>query len=160
MSSENIDDALARLRAEFPGRFARAETEPSWRKENAKLLGKKGERTALLKQLGSVAPEARKAIGEKVNLLKQEVERGFEERLHALANQKREAELKAQPFDLTLPGRVPAPLGHKHPISLVREEVVEIFRGMGFAVHDGPDVEYEANNFTKLGFPPDHPATD
>jgi phenylalanyl-tRNA synthetase alpha chain len=160
MSSENIDDALARLRAEFPGRFARAETEQSLREENAKLLGKKGELTGLLKQLGSVAPEARKAIGEKVNLLKQEVERGFEERLRALAQQKRDAELKAQPFDLTLPGRAPAPLGHKHPISLVREEVIEIFRGMGFAVHDGPDVELEENNFTKLGFPPDHPATD
>ena len=160
MSSETIDAALARLRADFPARFAAAQTEPALREENAKLLGKKGELTGLLKQLGSVAPEARKAIGEKVNLLKQEVEKAFEARLTALSRAKREAELNARPFDLTLPGRSPAPLGHKHPISLVREEVIQIFRGMGFAVHDGPDVEHEANNFTKLGFPPDHPATD
>jgi phenylalanyl-tRNA synthetase alpha chain len=160
MSSETIDAALARLRADYPTRFAQAEAEPALREENAKLLGKKGELTGLLKQLGSVPPEARKAIGEKVNLLKQEVEQAFEARLQALSRAKREAELSARPFDLTLPGRPPAPLGHKHPISIVREEVVEIFRGMGFAVHDGPDVEHEANNFTKLGFPPDHPATD
>jgi phenylalanyl-tRNA synthetase alpha chain len=158
--TESIDDALARLRAEYPERFLAASTEQSLREENAKLLGKKGALTALLKQLGAAAPEQRKALGEKVNLLKQEVENGFNARLAQLAGQKRSAELNARPFDLTLPGRSPAPLGHRHPISIVREEVTEIFRGMGFAVHDGPDVELEANNFTKLGFPPDHPATD
>jgi phenylalanyl-tRNA synthetase alpha chain len=158
--SESIDEALARLRAEFPARFAQADTEQVLREENAKLLGKSGALTALLKQLGKAAPEARRELGQKVNQLKQEVEKGFDARLTALAQQKRDAELNARPFDLTLPGRVPAQLGHKHPISLVREEVIEIFRGLGFAVHDGPDIEHEANNFTKLGFPPDHPATD
>ena len=156
----SIDEALAQLRAEYPARFARAETEQVLREENAKLLGKSGQLTALLKQLGKAAPEERRALGQKVNQLKQEVELAFDARLGVLAEQKRSAELNAQPFDLTLPGRVPAQLGHKHPISLVREEVIEIFRGLGFAVHDGPDIEHEANNFTKLGFPPDHPATD
>jgi phenylalanyl-tRNA synthetase alpha chain len=158
--SESIDEALALLRAEYPARFARAETEQVLREENAKLLGKSGQLTALLKQLGKAAPEQRRELGQKVNQLKQEVERAFEARLGLLAEHKRSAELNARPFDLTLPGRIPAQLGHKHPISLVREEVVEIFRGLGFAVHDGPDIEHEANNFTKLGFPPDHPATD
>ena len=158
--TDSLDAALARLRNDYPVRFKQAQTEPSLREENAKLLGKKGELTGLLKQLGAVPPEQRRALGEKVNLLKQEVERAFDARLGELAQQKRQAELHARPFDLSLPGRAPAPLGHKHPISIVREEVVEIFRGMGFAVHDGPDVELEANNFTKLGFPPDHPATD
>jgi phenylalanyl-tRNA synthetase alpha chain len=156
----SIDEALAQLRAEYPARFARAETEQVLREENAKLLGKSGQLTALLKQLGKAAPEQRRELGQKVNQLKQEVELAFDARLGVLAEQKRSAELNARPFDLTLPGRVPAQLGHKHPISLVREEVIEIFRGLGFAVHDGPDVEHEANNFTKLGFPPDHPATD
>lgn len=158
--SESIDEALAQLRAEYPARFARAETEQVLREENAKLLGKSGQLTALLKQLGKAAPEQRRALGQKVNQLKQEVELAFDARLGVLAEHKRAAELSARPFDLTLPGRVPAQLGHKHPISLVREEVIEIFRGLGFAVHDGPDIEHEANNFTKLGFPPDHPATD
>jgi phenylalanyl-tRNA synthetase alpha chain len=160
MSADSLDQALAGLRADFPARFAAAETEQSLREENAKLMGKKGALTGLLKQLGSVPAQERRAFGEKVNLLKQEVEACFDMRLGELAQRKRQAELNAQPFDLTLPGRVPTPLGHRHPISIVREEVIEIFRGMGFAVHDGPDVELEANNFTKLGFPPDHPATD
>src|SRR5262249_24110890 len=137
-----------------------AATEQALRDENARILGKKGELTAILRQMREVAPEARKAIGEKVNVLKQDVETLFQKRLGALARAKREAELNARPFDMTLAWREPAPLGHKHPISIVREELVEIFRGMGFAVHDGPDVELEENNFTKLGFPPDHPATD
>ncbi len=156
----NIDAALATLRAQFPARFNAAESEPSLREENAKLLGKKGELTAILKQLGAVAPEARKAIGERVNALKTEVEAAFQTRLATIEAAKRDAELNARPFDLTLPGRLAAPIGHAHPISIVRDEIVDIFARLGFQVHDGPEIELEDYNFTKLGFPPDHPATD
>ena len=156
----SIDRALADLRTTFLPRFRAAETEQALRDENAKILGKKGELTAILSQLGKAPPDARKSIGEKVNALKQEVEAGFKECLDALKHKKRAAELSAPPFDLTLPGRVPVERGHKHPIAIVREEVVGVFRQLGFAVFDGPDVEKEENNFTLLGFPPDHPATD
>ncbi|CAN5757088.1 phenylalanine--tRNA ligase subunit alpha [soil metagenome] len=158
--STAIDQALADLRAAFLPRFRAATTEQALRDENAKILGKKGELTAILKLLGKAPPDSRKAIGEKVNALKSEVETGFETCLRDLRRQEREAELSAPPFDLTLPGRDPAPPGHKHPIAIVREEVVAVFRQLGFAVFDGPDVEHEENNFTMLGFPPDHPATD
>jgi phenylalanyl-tRNA synthetase alpha chain len=158
-ATSSIDSALSKLRAEFPARFDAAATEQALRDENAKILGKKGELTAILKQMGQVPGDARKLIGEKVNALKQEVEKSFEARLAAIAKEARDADLNARPFDLTLPGRA-VPLGHKHPLSIVREEVIDIFRGLGFAVHDGPEVELEENNFTKLGFPPDHPATD
>ena len=165
MGAENdpslaIDQALADLRAAFLPRFRGATSEQALRDENAKILGKKGELTAILAMLGKAAPESRKAIGQKVNALKQEVERGFEGCLEELRAKAREAELSAPPFDLTLPGREPVAAGHKHPISIVREEVIALFRQLGFAVFDGPDVEHESNNFTKLGFPPDHPATD
>ncbi len=155
-----IDRELAALRGAFLPRFRAAATEQALRDENAKILGKKGELTAILKQLGKAPPDARKAIGEKVNALKQEVESGFDACLRELKKKEREAELSALPFDLTLPGRVPAQAGHAHPISIVREEVVGVFRQLGFAVFDGPEIEHEANNFTLLGFPPDHPATD
>jgi phenylalanyl-tRNA synthetase alpha chain len=158
--SESIFAALDTLRAGFHGRFSKAASEQALREENAKILGKKGELTAILKQLGAAPPESRRAIGEKVNVLKQEVEKAFDEQLRALARARREADLNARPFDLTLPGRPLAPLGHKHPVSIVREEITDIFQSLGFAIHDGPEVEYEENNFTKLGFPPDHPATD
>ena len=159
-AQSSIESALAALRGQFAARFAAAATEQALRDENAKVLGKKGELTAILKQMGAVPADARKVIGEKVNALKREVEAAFEARLRAIANAKRDAELTARPFDLTLPARIQAPLGHKHPIAAMREEIVDIFRSLGFAVHDGPEVELEENNFTKLGFPPDHPATD
>lgn len=158
--AEAIDGALADLRTTFLPRFRGATTEQLLRDEYAKILGKKGELTAVLKQLGKAPPDARKSIGEKVNVLKQEVEAGFEATLRELHKKAREAELSAPPFDLTLPGRAPALPGHKHPIALVREDVVAIFRQLGFAVFDGPEIEHEENNFTLLGFPPDHPATD
>jgi phenylalanyl-tRNA synthetase alpha chain len=156
----SIDQALADLRATFRPRFEAAATEQALRDENAKILGKKGELTAILSQLGKAPPDQRKVIGQKVNALKQEVEAGFEQCLKALARRAREAELSAPPFDLTLPGRTPALRGHRHPISIVREDVIAVFRQMGFAVFDGPEIEREENNFTLLGFPPDHPATD
>lgn len=155
-----IDRALADLRSGFLPRFQAATTEQALRDENAKILGKKGELTAILKQLGQAPPEGRKAIGEKVNALKQEVEAGFDKCLDDLRSKQREAELSAPPFDLTLPARMPVTAGHKHPIAMVREDVVAVFRQLGFAVFDGPEIEHEENNFTMLGFPPDHPATD
>ena len=99
---------LDRLRAEFPARFEAAKTEQALRDENAKILGKKGELTAILKQMGKVPADERKLIGEKVNTLKDDVERAFDQALRALAGAKRQAELDAPPFDLTLPGREPA----------------------------------------------------
>ena len=151
---------LERLRTSFRPRFAAAQSEQELRNENAKILGKKGELTAVLSQMGKVPAEARKLIGEKVNGVKAEVERAFDEALAALARKKRQADLDAPPFDLTLPGREPAPRGHAHPISIVRDEIVGIFEAMGFAVFDGPEIDTAENNFDKLGFPPDHPATD
>ncbi|HXN33973.1 MAG TPA: phenylalanine--tRNA ligase subunit alpha [Polyangiaceae bacterium] len=156
----SIERSLSALRAAFPTRFEQAPTEQALREENAKILGKKGELTAILRQMGSVSADARKSIGALVNALKEEVESAFDERLAAIARGKRDAELNAQPFDLTLPGRQPSPLGHAHPISIVRDEIVDVLASLGFAVHDGPELETEENNFTKLGFPADHPATD
>jgi len=156
----SIQQSLASLRATFRARFEAASTEQALRDENAKILGKKGELTAVLKQMGAVPADARKSIGELVNAVKQEVEGAFEDRLKALARAARAAELDAPAFDLTLPARPPSPLGHAHPISKVRDEIVDVLVSLGFAVHDGPEVELEENNFGKLGFPPDHPATD
>ncbi len=158
--ASTIERSLSTLRATFRARFESASSEQVLRDENAKILGKKGELTAILKQMGALPPDARKAVGELANVLKREVEAAFEERLRAIERAKRAADLDAPPYDLTLPGRELAPLGHAHPVSIVRDAIVDVFRELGFAVHDGPEVEREENNFTKLGFPPDHPATD
>ncbi len=157
---DSIERSLSALRATFRARFEAASSEQALRDENAKILGKKGELTAVLKQMGKVPGDAKKTLGELANTVKQEVEAAFEERLRALGSAARTAELRARPYDLTLPARPLAPLGHAHPISIVRDEIVDVLVSLGFAVHDGPEVELEENNFTKLGFPPDHPATD
>jgi phenylalanyl-tRNA synthetase alpha chain len=102
----------------------------------------------------------RPAVGAKVNAFKDDVEAAFEACLRTLARAAREAELRARPFDLTLPGRLELERGHAHPILQVRDALLAIFRDLGFVVAAGPEIELEENNFTKLAFPPDHPATD
>ncbi|HLK36007.1 MAG TPA: phenylalanine--tRNA ligase subunit alpha [Polyangiaceae bacterium] len=155
-----LDRSLSALRLTFRSRFEAARTEQALRDENAKIMGKKGELTGILRQMRELPPDDKRTIGELVNTLRREVETAFDERLRALERGKREAELRAAPFDLSLPARDPAPIGHAHPISIVRDEIVDVLMSLGFAVHDGPEVELEDNNFTKLGFPADHPARD
>jgi phenylalanyl-tRNA synthetase alpha chain len=159
-ASPRIFARARRAPRQFPSRFAAAATEQALRDENAKILGKKGELTAILKQMGSAPPDGAQAIGERVNAPQAGGRGAFDEARARSLRAERDAELTARPFDLTLPGAPARPLGHKHPISIVRDEIVDIFQSLGFAIHDGPEVELEENNFTKLGFPPDHPATD
>src|SRR3954470_6624135 len=117
MADTDIERALSTLREGLAARFGSAASEQALRDENAKILGKKGELTAILSLLGKAAPESRKALGVKVNTVKQEVETGFASCLRELRQKEREAELSAPPFDLTLPGRSPVTAGHKHPIA-------------------------------------------
>jgi phenylalanyl-tRNA synthetase alpha chain len=151
-----LDAAVVRARA----RFEEAASEHELRAMRAEILGKKGELTAALRTLGQLPPEQRKVFGEQVNAAKGSVEAAFEARLTALAQAVRKAELEGAPFDLTLPARVGLPRGHIHPVTRVNLEILDIFRSLGFTIAWGPEVELEQNNFEKLAFPPDHPATD
>jgi phenylalanyl-tRNA synthetase alpha chain len=155
-----IEQGLAALGTRFRDAFAAAQTEQTLRHEHAKILGKKGELTAVLALMRHVPAAERPAAGARVNAFKEDVEAAFEARLRELARAAREAELSARPFDLTLPGRVELGRGHANPIMQATEDLLSIFRDLGFLVVSGPEVELEENNFTKLGFPPDHPATD
>ena len=158
--AQEIQAGLARLGDRFKEAFAAATSEPELRNAKAELLGKKGELTAILRQMGKVPGDQKRAIGEQVNAVKQEVEAAFEVRLGELKKAERQADLSAAPHDLTLPGRVPVSRGHLHPLTRVKDEILDIFRSLGFEVAWGPEVELETNNFEKLAFPPDHPATD
>lgn len=124
-----------------------------------KYLGRKGVLTEILRGLGKVAPEERPAIGQAANEVKAAVAAAVEARKAGL--QQREADARAQKnrVDLSLPGRRPRQ-GHLHPIPRVAEEILAIFREMGFQVATGPDVETEYYNFDSLNTPPDHPARD
>ena len=163
MSADPVKDIEAGLLAvgdEYRTRFSSAANEHDLRFIRADILGKKGALTRVLRAMSAVPTERKREMGEKVNAARAEVETAFESRLGEIRRALRESELNATPYDLTLPGRAPAPRGHRHPITSVREEILEIFHSLGFEIAWGPEVELEVNNFTKLAFPPDHPATD
>jgi phenylalanyl-tRNA synthetase alpha chain len=124
-------------------------------------LGKSGSLTALLKTLGALPPEERKTQGPVINGLKDRVNAALNARREALKNMALEARLNTESVDVTLPVReTPAEIGRVHPISQVIDELTAIFADMGFAVAEGPDIETEDYNFTKLNFPEGHPARD
>ena len=124
-------------------------------------LGKSGSITALLKTLGAMTPDERKAQGPAINGLKDKVNTAIAERKVALGDAALDARLSTETVDVTLPVReAPAELGRVHPITQVIDELTAIFADMGFAVAEGPDIETDDYNFTKLNFPEGHPARE
>src|ERR1700689_2001036 len=124
-------------------------------------LGKSGSVAALLKTLGTLAPEERKNQGPLINGLKDRVNAALAARREALKDAALEARLNTESVDVTLPVReAPAETGRVHPITQVTDELTAIFADMGFPAAEGPDIETDDYNFTKLNFPEDHPARD
>ncbi len=120
--------------------------------------GRKGAIADLFADLKNVAPEDRKSVGALLNTLKDNAQARFEE-VKARLEEQAAAEGQQAPYDLTLPV-VPNQLGARHPLSIVRERIIEIFERIGFNVSDGPEIEDDWHNFTALNFPPNHPARD
>lgn len=124
-----------------------------------RFLGKKGELTAILRGMGALPPEERPLVGGRANQVKERLEELFSQRLEELEADEEQVRLLSETIDITLPGNLPS-LGHRHPLSLVRKEIEDIFLGMGFSIAEGPEVEYDLNNFELLNIPKDHPARD
>ncbi|MBR6902992.1 MAG: phenylalanine--tRNA ligase subunit alpha [Clostridia bacterium] len=124
-----------------------------------KYLGKKGELTALLKTMGGLSPEERPKMGQLVNDAKAQVEKTIAERKAKLKEKATELKLKAETIDITLPEKE-VEKGGLHPLSLVTNDLIDIFQSMGFDVLDGPEVETDHYNFECLNVPADHPARD
>src|ERR1700692_3318626 len=120
-------------------------------------LGKKGSISELLKSLGAMSPEERREKGPLFHGLRDRATAAIAERKAALASLRLDARLAFERIDVTLPSR-PEPSGTIHPVSQVQDEITAIFADLGFAVAEGPDVEFDEYNFTKLNIPPDHPA--
>lgn len=124
-----------------------------------RFLGKKGELTAILKQMGSLSAEERPVIGQLANEVRTYIDTEIKEFDQKLRAQLQKAQLEAETIDVTIPGKRPE-LGKKHPLTLVLDEVKEIFLGMGFSVAEGPEVELDYYNFEALNIPKNHPARD
>ncbi len=122
-------------------------------------LGKKGALTDVMKGMRDLSPEERPAIGQLVNTLKDQIEAVFAERQTLLNQAAIDARLASEKIDVTLPGRGTF-AGSKHPVTLVTEEIVDIFSRLGFVVEEGPEIEQDFYNFEALNIPKDHPARD
>ncbi len=123
------------------------------------FLGKKGSLTQVLKSMKNVAPEDRPKVGKWVNDARFAIEEKMEETKKKLDAEKMERQLAAEEIDVTLPAKMKF-IGHRHPNTIALEEVERIFVGMGYEVVEGPEIEYDDYNFTKLNIPANHPAKD
>ena len=134
----------------------KATTQSEAEQARIRFLGKKGEITALMEQFRTIAPELKREYGQKLNELK----KAATERIEALKSAAASAEEATQPKqDLTMPGDA-LPLGSRHPVSIVREQIVDIFRKFGYDVAEGPEIEDDYHVFEALNFPPNHPARE
>ncbi|MBQ6933674.1 MAG: phenylalanine--tRNA ligase subunit alpha [Clostridia bacterium] len=123
------------------------------------VLGKKGELTAILKQMGKLDPEMRPVIGALANEVRQTLETALEEAKAVMTEKATTAKLVREAIDVTMPGTAPV-IGKKHPTSIVLDEICDIFTGIGFTIADGPEVELDYYNFEALNIPKGHPARD
>jgi len=149
-------DSVETLRAEFGRRLTGARTEAELKSLHDEYLGRKsGVVTGLLKRLGTLPPDERRAAGALINALKQDIETSLDARRAALAATRPPADA----VDVTLAGRGLAS-GREHPLMLVRRQVEDVFARMGYEVLEGPEVEDDFHNFEALNMPPEHPARD
>ncbi|WP_020675853.1 phenylalanine--tRNA ligase subunit alpha [Geopsychrobacter electrodiphilus] len=124
-----------------------------------RYLGKKGAVTDVMKGMRELDPEERPVLGALVNRLKETLEEAFGERSKLLRQTEVANRLASEKIDVTLPGRQSFS-GSKHPVTLVTEEIVDIFSSLGFCVEEGPEIEQDFYNFEALNIPKDHPARD
>ena len=124
-----------------------------------RLLGKKGELTAVLKQMGKLSAEERPVMGQLANSVRAAIEEELEIRKAAVSAAVLEAKLEAEAVDVTIPGQAIA-LGHQHPMNMVLQQIKDIFVGTGYTVVDGPEVELASYNFTRLNIEEGHPSRD
>jgi phenylalanyl-tRNA synthetase alpha chain len=150
-------DGLDTLKAKYLTAVAGASDESALEEVRLSALGKKGEISALMASLGKMDPDARKAAGANLNLLKDEIDASLRAKKAGLADAALDERLRSEWLDVTLPGR-PRPQGSIHPVSQVMEELTAIFGDMGFAVAEGPQIESDWYNFDALNIPPEHPA--
>lgn len=124
-----------------------------------RVLGKKGQLTQILRGMGGLSAEERPRIGQIANEVRDAIESELAARTAVLKQQVKEQKLREEGIDITLPG-TPLLRGRKHPLTIVREEIEDIFLGLGFSIAEGPEIETDYYNFEALNLPKDHPARD
>ena len=154
-----MKETLEQIRREALDALAGAADAQALDALRVKYLGKKGELTAVLKQMGRLSAEERPVIGQLANEVRAALEEALETRGRELEAKALEDRLRAEAVDVTIPGK-PVKLGHRHPMYIALDELKEIFIGMGFTVLDGPEVELAELNFDRLNAEEGHPSRD
>ena len=154
-----MKELMNNLRAASLKAILEAEDAEGLESLRVKYLGKKGELTAILRQMGKLSAEERPAMGQLANQLRQDIEETIDKRRAELSEALLEKKLELEAVDVTLPG-VDKRLGHKHPMYNVLDQIKDIFIGMGFEIVDGPEVELADYNFTKLNIDEGHPSRE
>lgn len=152
-----MPDDLRAIQAQVEQGVLGADTLDALDRIRVASLGKKGSLTAIMRSMGKVPPEERPAMGQLANTVRANVQAAIEQRKLQLAKAALDAKISAEAADVTLPGRRLAP-GTQHLISQIREEIEDIFCGLGYTIEDGPFVETTYYNFTALNAPEDHPS--
>lgn len=145
------------LKTQALAAIAAADSPAALEAERVALLGKSGQLTALLKSLGTLPPEQRKAAGEAINAVRDAISTALAERREVLEHAALDARLAQEAIDITLPGRL-AETGTLHPVTRTLERIAGIFSRLGYDQAEGPEIEDDWHNFEALNFPPHHPA--
>ena len=154
-----MQDRLNEIRALALKRIKDSDSPEKLKEIQVAVLGKKGELTSIMKTLKDVSPEDRPKVGQMINDARAEIEKNLEEANKKLQEEVRNARLKAEVIDVTLPAKKPV-IGHRHPNTIALEEVERIFIGLGYEITEGPEIEKDYYNFEALNIPADHPAKD
>ncbi|KAB2951571.1 phenylalanine--tRNA ligase subunit alpha [Heliorestis acidaminivorans] len=152
-------EQLEQIRAEASRTIAEAENSEALQEWRVRYLGKKGHLTQVLRGMGKLTAEERPILGALANDVRAALEFMLEEKGYQLKEAEKAERLTAEAIDVTLPGQVNK-MGSKHPLTLVIDEIKEIFLGMGYSIAEGPEVELDYYNFEALNIPKDHPARD
>ncbi|WP_312353210.1 phenylalanine--tRNA ligase subunit alpha [Aminipila sp.] len=150
---------LSRILQEAKEQIKKASSQVETEEIRVKILGKKGELTDILKSMGKLAPEERKALGAAANSVRVEIEALLEEKFAMVKEAARQEKFRLEAIDVTEPG-IKFNLGVKHPLTITIEEISRVFMSMGFSIAEGPEVETVFNNFDALNAGPNHPSRD
>lgn len=154
-----MKEQLNEIRQKAISRLENSDTLAALEELRLQFLGKKGEVTALLKQMGKLSPEERPVMGQLANQVRADIEDMLAERKQELEAHALDVKLKAETLDVTIPGDEMT-FGHQHPMNQVLQEIKDIFTGMGYQIVDGPEVELAEYNFTRLNIEEGHPSRD
>ncbi len=154
-----IEETLRQIEQEADRQIAEAKGMDALNDIRVAFLGKKGSLTSVLKSMKDVSPQDRPQVGKWVNDARARIEQKMEENRAKLEAELMNRRLEAEKIDVTMPARKQR-IGHRHPNTIALEEVERIFVGMGYEVIEGPEIEYDDYNFTKLNIPANHPAKD